>query len=95
VSRSLDELIGSLLGTTEPTSFSRDLNAAWRVEEEIRRRGLEYEYEQALWGVIGPHYDVPEGAAVVIVNWPIIHATAEQRCLAAVRACGLDVPTAD
>ncbi len=56
--------------------FSGSLDTAWQMEEEIARRGLQLAYTRAFKTVFvkPPTF------------WGLIHATAEQRCRAALEA---------
>lgn len=85
----LDAMIASEvpgLATNPPAAFSSDLNEARRVEEAIQSLGLTVEYEQALWNVTGARYDIPAGVCVIVSHWPLIHADARERCVAALQA---------
>jgi hypothetical protein len=66
-----------------PTS---DLNVVYRIEEELRRRGLEMQYQDALWKVVPVEDTAVPGAGVIEGLWPLFHATGEQRCRAALLA---------
>src|SRR6267142_2988742 len=70
--------------SSAPLPYSTDLNAAHQMEVELQRRGLEMAYQDELWTATDCHYSEAPGAMVVIGLWPIIHATAEQRCEAAI-----------
>ena len=61
--------------------FSGSLDAAWLMEEEIERRGLQTQYVGELWALLELD-TIPYGTTY----WPMAHATPEQRCRAALEA---------
>ena len=67
-----------------PADYSGSLDAAWQMEEEIKRRGdiPKLSYLEALDNVLGnPPLDEPYLLPYSI--WSFIHATPGQRCRAA------------
>ena len=69
--------------TTVP-EYSRDITAAWLVEERIEELDLIDEYCIQLTQIVNSHWD--EGADYHPFRWELIHATAEDRCRAALMA---------
>lgn len=63
--------------------YSSDIAAAMQVEGRIAEMELQSRYAAALWIVAG---DDAEKANQHYGNWDLIHATAEQRCRAALAA---------
>ena len=60
--------------------YSTNISAAMEVENRIAELGLENEYTIALWDAVGT--GTPSSRSL----WFCIHATPEQRCLAAIEA---------
>lgn len=65
--------------STYPKRYSRDISAAYEVEEKIKELGLQVKYTQALKLLI-----IGEGEYAGMFDF--IHATPEQRCKAALIA---------
>ena len=62
----------------------RDIADAWLVEERIEELDLIDEYCIQLTHIVNSHWD--EGADYQPFRWELIHATAEDRCRAALMA---------
>lgn len=60
------------------------------VEDEIEKRGLETKYisclQEIVWNGEYSEHDYP-----LELKWRLLRATPEQRCLAALRACGVEL----
>lgn len=67
--------------------YTTDHTAVRLVEDEIERRGIDarYLYIKHLILIFNPD---PED---FVLTWDLLRATPEQRCLAALRACGVEV----
>lgn len=64
--------------------YSTDIAAAWEVEEKIKELGLQRKYAEALGIVIAESGH----KGLYVEPFELIHATPEQRCLAALKAIG-------
>ncbi|WP_211749907.1 hypothetical protein [Paenibacillus sp. Marseille-Q4541] len=64
---------------TQVKPYSTDISAAWEVEEQIKELGLTVEYTGSLKQVV-------LGTGEYVGMFDFIHATAEQRCKAALLA---------
>jgi len=62
-----------------PTDYSDSLDAAFEMEEEIKRRGLHRAYCIKMRRMVF-------GGMESLFDWGLVHATAEQRCEAALEA---------
>lgn len=70
--------------------FSTDLVAARLLEDEIERRGLQYEYVAVLWCVVGYAGHNGEGPNIWKEEWTFLRATPEQRAQAFLKAVNHD-----
>jgi hypothetical protein len=68
--------------------YSSDLNAAYEVEEKIAEMGLTNKYIDALVDVVGVEFTPYDGENLLSYEqyYAIIHASAENRCKAALAA---------
>ncbi len=90
-SRQLDAIVSEkIVGVTtpDPAPYSTDLNAAWEMEEKMGQDRLWFMYQEALWKLTAPNYPPEEsqGACIIMTFHPTIHATARQKCIAALSA---------
>lgn len=71
--------------------YSADIAAAWEVEEHIKELGLTTRYGYCLNRIINDEHDRARlaGEDTYTERWQLIHATAEQRCRAALLAVQL------
>lgn len=81
-------------------AFTTDRNLVALVEDQIEKRGLQKEYEHALLKVLNLHdstyirttsSDYQAFEFCVGELFPVLRATPEQRCLAALRAVGVSI----
>lgn len=74
-----------------PFTMSRD--AVEQIEEEIERRGLRWQYLSKLVNLVAPFitYDrfAEWGEPSLTALWDFLNATPDQRCRAALLACGV------
>lgn len=71
----------------EPRPFSESIEAAMQVEDRIAELGLQGNYVAALWEVLGGQIGVNFwNKSNFETMWLCTHASAEQRCLAALKA---------
>lgn len=63
--------------------YTTDLNACHAMEAELERRGLVHEYIKALCDITRIDGRVS--------SWRLAHATARQRVVAGLKACGVEV----
>lgn len=80
---------GHIVHPYSAPSYSSSIRAAMEVEDRIAGLGKQGDYIAALWDVMGADRGVNFWTASNIeAFWLCIHATAEQRCRAALAAIG-------
>jgi hypothetical protein len=70
---------------------STSIADAREIEDEIERRGLKWKYTQALVSLSLFFPEVPDFVHDEDLWWFLIHATPEQRSLAALKTVGVDI----
>lgn len=79
----LDYSYCSSQGGTCVPPYSESLDACREIESELYMRGLADEYTKCLEWVLGISYETNV--------WPMVTASAKHRCLAALKAVGVDI----
>lgn len=77
-------------GTPVPAYFTISLAESCVVEQEIARRHLQGRYISELAQCTGAILDTDDSPSARAL-WTLVTASADQRCHAALRACGLDL----
>ena len=83
--RDLDLAVAKFMNDQdEITPYSSDLNATYKMEEELKRRDLMHHYILELMAICAPN--IALGAAPTYGDlWNMAHAMAADRCRAALR----------
>jgi hypothetical protein len=83
--RELDLAVAKFMNDQdELTPYSSDLNATYKMEEELKRRNLMHHYLLELMAICAPNM-VLGGAPTYGDVWNMTHAIAADRCRAALR----------
>lgn len=89
------EVFGVNLTERETARYSTDIAAAWAMEEHIAHLDLWVKYGTSLAEIVGK-VDLSESEfriiSVSLKPWDLCHASPKNRCLAALKAVGVEVP---